>query len=278
MEIDKYSKKNISVVFLALVGVIFLFFDLVGQLGFLRNFSDYIFTPIVIRGVDVSSNIKGYFLFFKDFKESKYMVSSLQERVSQLESQNIGYTSLLSKYEDLLSHSKVSSKKYSYIQSNIYSISGQYGFLVNKGDSDGVSVGDVVVYGNIYMGEITRVDVKTSYIKRPQDIGSSLPVLILKDRNIISTQTDKLNIEKSPNVKAVAIGKNEQIVVDNIPNNNGVKNGDVVVLDSQSSGEFLVLGTISNLKVDKAASVVSATIDVPVDIYSINYVYIRNDR
>lgn len=277
MEITNYNQKKNSIVFLFLFGFIFLLSDVLGQIQFVRNSIDYIFAPIVLSASKYSNRTKESLAFFSSYSQAESTIAALKNKISQLESQNIGYTTLYDKYNSLLTHQKTSSGKYSYIEAGIYSSDGNYGYILDKGSRDGVEVGNIVVVGNVYIGEIIKVDLKTALIRRPQDVGSSLPVVIVKDKQILKIQTGELNKEIDKNLKAVAVGRNEQVLIENIPNNGFVKNGDIVLVSNPNFGGLLVLGKIDQLLTDSAASVLTSKVITALDIYSIKFVYVIND-
>lgn len=275
MEIGKYKKNN-SHLYILVLGILFLSLDVLTSTKILRSSIDYIFSPIVISGEKASGKVVNFFTFVSKFSESEKTISALSNKITQLESQLIGYTQLQQKYNQLLLHSKTSSKKFQYIEASIFEIDNNYGYIVDKGQKDGVEKGQIVVLGNIYIGEVIKVDQKTSLVRRAQDVGSSLPVIIVE--NILTSKTtDKLVDASNKSIRAVAVGRNEQIKIENIPNKGFVKNGDLVLVSSPNIGDFLVLGKIDNLSNDSAAAVLTSDVALLVDLHSINYVYIRSD-
>lgn len=247
---------------LALLAVFFIFLDSNNKLTSIKDLTSNIFQPVYYSSVNLVASIEDFRnqVFSNDNQDT---INSLKERVNQLEALVADYDILKEKYESLLKQSKTASKKYEYIEAKVYKPNNGGDLIVSAGSKNGVLENSLVVVGNVYIGKVVEVDGNSSKVLMPDSSKSVMEVLI-------QSKSQKYNP-----IKSVAIGKNNEIIIENIPNTSKVENGDLVILNDGKIDEYLVIGTIQNIKTDKAASVVSASVKPGIDILITKFVYIR---
>ncbi|MCC7290008.1 rod shape-determining protein MreC [bacterium] len=264
MRVGKIQNNRLKWVYLFVVATLLFVFDLLGILGFVRRSLELIYQPVALYSLDLSKNVVSRFEYLSRFGTVYNEIDALKNRVSQLEATNLEYELLQEKYSSLLKHSKVASKQYEYIQGEVYISPRNEGILLNVGSEQGIVYGNYAVVGDVYIGSVVKVDSNTSLVRGADDIGSTLEVLIGKSVSAV---------EKEKFVRAVAVGRNEEILIENIAGGSGVSNGDVVMVADDKG--FLMLGKISSVNSDKAASVLTAKVTPAVDIFAIKFIYVR---
>lgn len=221
-----------------------------------------VITPFSLYGIETGekARLKLKNFFSKDVSVEE--VNSLKEKIEQLEIVSRDYENLKEKYDSLKTHSKTAEVKYSYIQANFYNPLDGGEIILNSGTKSGVEVGDIVVVGNIYAGTVISVEGTTSKILPPYFAGNTFSVAIRhKSKNALT--------------KAVAVGKDFEIVLENIPNSSFIQNGDNVYISDPKIGSDLLLGSVYGLKKDQASPVVEAKVDMALEISNIKYLFIR---
>lgn len=247
---------------LGLLAFFLILSDSNNRLDPFKDLTSNIFQPVYYSSVNLVTSIENFKkqVFSSD---NQVTISSLQEKVNQLEAVIADYDILKEKYESLLKQSKTANKKYEYIQAKVYKPNNGGDLIVSAGSNSGVSENSLVVVGNVYVGKVIEVDENSSKVLMPDSSKSVIEVLI-------QSKSQKYNP-----IKSVAIGKNNEIIIDNIPNTSNVENGDLVIMNDGKIDDYLIVGTIQNIKVDKAASVVSASVKPGIDVLITKFVYIR---
>lgn len=259
--LPKENKNNV-LVYLAVFAILIFVFDKISPLRLgLQPVYNFI-APISYSGMASAQSIKEIKTNYQSYFTTKDEVESLKKRIEQLEIKDSDYESLLDKYNSLLNSTKTSDRKYRYIQASVYFPPDGSSLILNVGSDNGVELGDVVVLGNSYVGLVTQVDKLSSKVMMADSSQSTLEVTI-KKRN------------SDQSIKAIAVGRNFEINIENILSNSSVTNGNLVYVSDKRVGDNLLLGEITDLNKDSAATVVTAKVSPSVDVSKYNFVYVR---
>lgn len=255
------NKNNLIVVYLLLSSIILLLTNSLGFSQRLRSYIESVFQPITYYGLYISSEINRNTDYFSKLTQNKNNIDSLNKKIEQLELKNDEFNLLQKKYDSLLQHSNVSNKKYNYIEATAYVPSNGTNIILDVGKRESIVIGDVVVIGNSYIGNISKVDENSSLVKSPNQPNSLIEVSI--------------QLKSNKNIKGIAKGVNHEIIIENILSNVGVEVGDLVYISDQGIKGNLILGKISEIKKDPAASIITAKVSMGIDLSLNNFVYVR---
>jgi len=250
----KKSKKISQEYFVLLaaiaLSVVFLLLDSLGALSFLRKGVSFVMDPVDYQGSILGRQSREYleaFIYLKDFRD-EYNQMSID--IYEKEVQAAFYAILEEENEALRKQISLGDIEQKYLVVKVLSTS-DYDFLrINKGEKDGVVVGDVVVLGNMLVGLVTRVDVNGALVRVPASRGSNLEVVVVKG------DIDELRVSDVSNIltKGVAKGSSEGIRIENMSMSADIENGDIVVVNDSRVGQYLVLGYLTDLSDNPAAT------------------------
>lgn len=251
----KKDSKKISREYLALLGgVVFgiglLILDSLGALSFLRSGISFVMDPVAYRGSYAGSEIRDYFATFGRFNEFRREYSELSMKVYEQEVDSAFYSTLKEENEALKKQIELGDVEQKYVLAKVLAPLGNNLLRINKGEDEGIAVGDVVVLGNMYVGLVVEVDKKGSLVRLPSNTGSSLEAIVVEGdvesaRNVKNT---------SVLTKGVVKGAPDGIRIENMSMNAPLKNGDTVIVNDSRVGEYLVLGSLVGLSENPAAT------------------------
>lgn len=255
-------QKEINPLYIVLVSILIYIFGNVT--GIANTLSPLIvgLEPISLTGMDIGRTIKEKITGVLNYEQNLSSIDLLKKKIEQLEVKAGEYEVLKKKFEALEQHAKSSDKSYEYIQTSFYSPSDGSSLIIDAGKSDGVNIGDVVVLGQSYIGIVENVGETSSEVITPDSSKSSLEVIITKEG-------------KSSTIKAIAVGKNFEIIIENIAGNSNVSDGDLVFISDKRIGGKLFLGRVTQLVKDDAASVLTAKVKPNIEIFNNNYIFVR---
>lgn len=279
MELEKNIQNKIKIIGFSLL-LAFMFFaaESLFSLNWLRNSISYIFEPIGFAGAKTGEGLRSYLSLFTDIGDFREEYNALKIKNSELEVFENYNKILLDQNESLKKQLKLGNKEEEYILSPIvFSSEFPTEISLGYGSNQDISVGDVIVLGNLYIGTVSSVDLKGSTARLPSSRSSSLQVLVVKGKNLenVSLDTIAQKYISEKNIKAVSVGTGTEVRLENIAVDSGVKDGDSVVIADERIGEYLLLGRISSVDRDLAAATVSATVDVLVDYESLTNIFVR---
>ncbi len=129
--------------------------------------------------------------------------------------------------------------------------------IIDSGSSDGVSVGDPVIIGDILVGEVREV----------QDS-------ISKVRLVSNTESNIYAIDQNTNAKGLVRGSLQGIVMEEILESEAVEVGDIVVTWEDEMPGKLVIGSVSRIENVPTSSTKKAYIDPGFNIEDITHVFV----
>ena len=148
----------------------------------------------------------------------------------------------------------------------------EYDFLrINKGESSGVVVGDVVTLGNMFVGIVTGVDRESSLVRLATNRSSNLEVIVVKK----GVEEGKVREDISVLARGVVNGSADGIRIENIAMDADISNGDVVVVNDSKVGEYLILGYLVGLSENPAATSRTGYVSSIVDYNRLVTVFVR---
>ena len=273
MNIQFEKNKSKEMLILIVLTAFFLLVNLFSFSKLVRVPLETVYQPISFWGAKWGSGILADIRLLKDITKIKDENDTNKLKVEELENENLGYTLLLEKYNSLLTQNKYASKKYTYITAEVFKSNGEY--ILNVGSKDGVKIGDIVVFGNSYIGKVSLVDENYLKLNIPSKIGNSISITIVT--SIATNLTaDQLAQNALSNLgKAIAVGNEYEIKIENLPSISKAKEGDIVLINDSKVGQYLILGMLTGVKNDKADALVSATVTPVVNVENLKFVYVR---
>ena len=226
-----------------LVGVIFVLLDSIGLVTSLRNGISYVFEPVSYNGVEVGTGIRRYFQNFVKMSEFMEDYNNLKMDMYEKDINNSYYLLLKEENDSLRKQLNLSDVSKKYIACKVLGKNDSEYIKINAGSDDGVKQDNVVSIGNVYVGQVIKSDKTGSLVKLPLSKGSNFEAIITQrgvEDAVISSEVPILS-------KAVVIGTGNGIKVENMSTDANVKEGDVVVINDEKIGSYLVLGYLVGL-------------------------------
>jgi rod shape-determining protein MreC len=253
------------------------FFLLVNLFGVKKNIFEvvtFLMNPVQTMALNSSKSVKNFLGVFSEIKTLRTQYYDLQEEYLKLEAES---NSLL-----LLQEESLTLKE----QVNLGDYEGELvmaevlfqdldlrneSLLINKGEKDGVVLGDVVAVGRMYVGLISDVYEFTSKVRLPTSRASSLKVMILDQKEEIVEGS----LKPRNYVAGLAVGYSTTLKIENIETHGGFEEGYPVFLNDQKVGTYLFLGNILSIDADPTLALRTATVRLPVDYTDLKYVFVR---
>jgi len=143
--------------------------------------------------------------------------------------------------------------------------------VINRGERHGLSQGDIVLLGDMYIGLLSEVYEDTSKVRLPTSRASSLKVMIVeKDQDF-----EDESFEVTSFLSGIAVGKSNVLSVENIEMRGNLREGDIVLLNDTKVGTHLYLGNVLTVDEDPTATLRSCTVKLPVDYENLKRVFVR---
>jgi cell shape-determining protein MreC len=251
----KKEEKKISTEYLILLtgvilGIGLLILDSLGAVSFLRSGISFVIDPVAYHGTFVGGSVREYFETFIRLDEFRQEYNELSMKVYEQEVESSFYAILKEENESLKKQISLGDSEQKYVMAKVLSREESNLVRINKGESDGIAIGDVVVLGDMYIGVVANVDKKGSLVRLPSNRSSSLEGIVVRgDMEIVRSleQVDVLT-------KAVVKGSADGIRIENMSMNASLQNGDIVVTNDSRVGEYLVLGRLVGLSENPAAT------------------------
>ncbi|KKR06369.1 MAG: hypothetical protein UT34_C0001G0409 [candidate division WS6 bacterium GW2011_GWF2_39_15] len=274
---DRNTENKIGSFFvLLLASIVLLIFST--RLSYLRNSISYMYSGMSQTSMRSGQELHRYLTLYSDLVSIKSENEKLKAENSRLTSDLINMSFILEENQQLKSIKSIKYTTGKLLKANMFvsSVTPENAYI-NRGEKDGVERGDVVQYGLIYVGNIESVDGSSAMVKLPYSKASFLRVSILKPFVWQGKTAQELskNVASLFRSTAVAIGKGDSIVIENISVDKGVADGDIVVVNDEKVGKYLVLGRIKGISSDPAASSVSADVETILNYEDINTFFIE---
>lgn len=265
------DKEYISLGIAMLCVVLVMLLDSLGNLQFLRNGISFIFEPAVYSSSQAGSGGNRYLQAFIKLSEFRKEYNQLKIDVLEKDVNNSYFAILKEENESLKKQILLGDVSKKYIQAKtVYSENVDY-MNIDVGSQDGVDVGNIVSFGNMYVGQVLKVDRSGSLVRLLSSKESRFEVLIthagVKDGKVTET----------PNIlsKAVVVGTADGIRVENISSTAEVKEGDVVLMNDSRVGSHLVIGYLVSISDNPSSTSKSGYVSPIVDYDSLLTVFVK---
>lgn len=261
----KYTgNDSIMILVLFLLSIAFLFADWSGGLSRIRSSFSFVFEPITFQANNAGTAVRQYLDTFIQLGKFRKDYNEMKVQIYDQESTYSDYIILKNENEALKQQLNLGNTNGKYILANVLRDDNINAIYIDEGTDAGVAKGDVVSYGNVFIGTISQTDRKGSVVKLPTDSSSHLQVAILKP----NTTTDVLS-------SAVVSGSVDGIKVENISMNADVANGDVIFVNDTKVGGFLTLGYIVGLSDNPSSTYRTAYVSTVLDFDTLMKVFVR---
>lgn len=266
------ADKNLFLPIAIVVMLLLIFLDGTKVLQPLRAGVSFLFQPISVDGSDLGSKINKKFGIIAQI--SKFQKEFNQMKLDMYEKDvNNSYFVVLQEERDVLQKQlDLGNKENKYLMAKVLGEERTKSLRLNKGNSDGVNVGDAVSLGNLFLGVVDRVDEYSSKVMLPTAKGSSYEVFITKV-GVEKSVVRKGGVQILS--KAVIQGAGDHIRIENISTTSNVEDGDVVVISDPKVGDYLVVGKVVGLSSNPAETSRSGRVEMMLDSRYLMSVFIN---
>lgn len=263
MDLSKFRDRVITIVAIIAIGVFGLLLDSVGVIDSLYNISDIVSIPVRQELRIISQNVN-------NFLGAITKITSLQKENDELKQQNASLGEELSAFEECKNNKAILEEQLKLtevtsepiVEARVISsnISIENVIQINAGSKNGVEEGDIVAFGMYAVGEVIRVEERSSRVELITSPSSNVPVRGQKNR---ARGLAKGNVGLSL--------KMQEILLDEV-----IEEGEIVVtsgVDSHFPAE-LVIGIVRTINDNPAYATKEAIVEVRLDFNKLDYVYI----
>lgn len=274
----KKEEKKISTEYLIfltgiILGIGLLILDSLGTLSFLRSGISFVMDPVAYHGSLVGGSVREYFETFVRLDEFRQEYNELSMKVYEQEVESSFYAVLKEENESLRKQLSLGDSEQKYVMAKVLSREESNLIRINKGESDGIAIGDVVVLGDMYIGIVANVDKRGSLVRLPSNRSSSLEAVVVRGDMEIVRSLEQVDILTKGVVKGAADG----IRIENMSMNAPLQNGDIVVTNDARVGDYLVLGRLVGLSENPAATSRSGYVSPILDYNRLLTVFVMVD-
>lgn len=257
-----------------LFGGAFFLLDSLGGLAFLRSGISFGLDPLSYHASSMGVGVREYFDTFIRLGEFREEYNELSIRVYEQEIDGAFFSILKEENQSLRKQIALADLDSTYTIAKTLGVVENDLMRVNRGQRDGVAVGDVVVLGDMYVGIVTMPDERASLVRLPTNSASSLEAVVVSgDLDEIRESADELRIL----TKAVVKGSVDGIRIENMSMNVSLKNGDIVVVNDPRVGQYLILGYLVGLSENPAATSRSGYVSPILDYDKLITVFVKID-
>ena len=253
------------------LGIILFLLDSLGILSFARSGISFIMDPVAFQANSIGSAGRDYLQTFVRLNDFRKEFNDLSTYVYEKDVENSFYLLLKEENESLRKQISLGSENKKYVMSKVLS-GTDYNFLnINKGESSDIVVGDVVVFGNMLVGIVVRVDREGSLVRLATNKNNSLEAVVVRG----GVEEARLSEGVDILTKAIVKGSSDGIKVENMSMNVDLQEGDIVVVNDSKVGEYLVLGRLVALSDNPAATSRSGYVSPIIEYDRLITVFVR---
>lgn len=262
---------------LALLGIssFILLINILPFNGALRSPFSFLFDPMYFSGATIGGDLSEGISFIGEIGDLKQQYQELEKESKRKESRLAELEGIYDQYSALLEQINLGDIEQTYVQASVLG-HAEDGYLhLSVGSKDGVTKGDSVVLGNIFMGTIISVEEKGSKIRLPNSDATALEVILLEriDPSDDSVSVLKENISRKK-ASGLVRGVDGELIVENVDANSKIRIGDTVVVSDSKVGQSLVLGTVADISDDPALSFLLLSVDPIIDYGDITNLFV----
>ncbi|NLB11773.1 hypothetical protein GX830_00125 [Candidatus Dojkabacteria bacterium] len=269
----KFSSDYLILLITFVLSILFLLLDTIGSLAFLRRGISFVADPIDYNANSLGTEVKDFLGIFVDLKNFKDEYNQMSIDIYEKDVENSFYTILREENDALKKQITLGDQKQEYVMAKVLGDEKSEFLRINKGEKDGIVAGDVVLLGNMYVGNVVVVDSKGSLVRTPFNRATSLEVVV------VSGSIERVRTKESVDIlsKGVIKGSSGGIIIENMSMNSNLTNDDIVVVNDSRVGEYLVLGRLQDISENPAATSRSGYVEPIIDYEKLITVFVRVD-
>lgn len=236
----------------------------------IENGAGIVLNPIQKIGYWINDNVSEAIDFFWNFSSVKYENEELKKENKELEEKLIEYSDLKKENETFreILDFKEQKSNFEYVGCNIIGYSGGSflkGYIIDKGQKDGLEKGMVVISGKGLVGQVSSVSSNWSIVQS-----------IVNENIAVAAQVHDTN-DNTGIVRGHVDNKGNYLAkIENLPMNSNVKEGDII-LTSGLGGIYpknIKIGTVKSVEEDNVKVMKSAVIEPAVDFTKLEELFI----
>ena len=269
----KFSSDYLILLITFVLSILFLLLDTIGSLAFLRRGISFVADPIDYNANSLGTEVKDFLGIFVDLKNFKDEYNQMSIDIYEKDVENSFYTILREENDALKKQITLGDQKQEYVMAKVLGDEKSEFLRINKGEKDGIVAGDVVLLGNMYVGNVVVVDSKGSLVRTPFNRATSLEVVV------VSGSIERVRTKESVDIlsKGVIKGSSGGIIIENMSMSSNLTNDDIVVVNDSRVGEYLVLGRLQDISENPAATSRSGYVEPIIDYEKLITVFVRVD-
>ena len=257
------DKKFLTVLGIGVVlGLLLFLLDIVGWLQPIHNGVDYLVTPWQVGVGLVYKNLANRMLSVQHMSSLRQENIDLRKELLLAQGRLVQQCKMEKQAHDALKQfNSVVDQANQVQQVQVVQVNpvGYNGYLkVNGGAGQGLSVGQVVLYQNYFVGKVSQVGAHTALVSTLFSGQYSLPVKVWR---------------KKQSHGVVSLAK-EGLVLEGVSQDARLKKGDKIVTWSDSLPLDLTIGTVLEIISKPSESTQRAKIALPVDYSDLDYLYV----
>ncbi|HQA99288.1 MAG TPA: hypothetical protein PLG10_03595, partial [Candidatus Dojkabacteria bacterium] len=208
----KFSSDYLILLITFVLSILFLLLDTIGSLAFLRRGISFVADPIDYNANSLGTEVKDFLGIFVDLKNFKDEYNQMSIDIYEKDVENSFYTILREENDALKKQITLGDQKQEYVMAKVLGDEKSEFLRINKGEKDGIVAGDVVLLGNMYVGNVVVVDSKGSLVRTPFNRATSLEVVV------VSGSIERVRAKESVDIlsKGVIKGSSGGIIIENM--------------------------------------------------------------
>jgi len=281
--LEKNKQPKLVILGILFLSAIFLYFlNFIPGITEVKNGFFSIIEPIASIGIQAGSAIRVGVSSISEIGRARQEIAELEISLAGKESEFAKSSLLIEEIVAMQSQLRLNNEDDNTLEAKVIASDNYTGgsyITLNKGKLDDVSEGDVVEVGNVFLGLITEVADHSSKVMLPRSSSASWQVKVVPDPEI-----DKVNIaeieaiyneNKSLFVSGVITGKDQNVLLENIPGNYNLERGQAVITFDERIGDFYVVGYVGEMVSSSSESTKSAYVKPIFDYDHLRYVFIK---
>lgn len=274
---DRQKGFLVSLALLGISAFIFLI-NILPFSGALKTPFSFVFDPMYFSGTNIGNNLSEGISFVGEIGELKQSYQDLEKEAKGKDARLAELEGIYDDYVALQQQVNLGDLDQDYVETSVLGLADDGYLNLSVGKMDGVSRGDAVVLGNIFVGTIVFVEESGSKLRLPTSDATALEVIILER---IDPSDDPVSVlaENTSRKKAsgLARGSSGELVVENVDADAKVRIGDTVVISDKKVGQALVLGIVTDISDDPALSFLVLSVDPILDYGDITNLFVAID-
>ena len=238
----------------------------------ITNLMGVIVTPFEKAVNWVGDGVGGFFDYFKGYDDLEKENQRLWDRISEYEQMEAQYYAAISENKELrkLAQLKQRRSDLTFEMCSVVSLVSEgytSTFTINRGTSDGISVGDCVMTDAGFIGYVSTVGLKSAQVVTLVNIETKIACLVSRTRQAVVAEGD------------FVLAANGQLKLSYIKNDADLKVGDII--ETSGAGENypkgIIVGVVKEIKSESHGISKYAIIEPSVDIYRLTTVFVVKD-